>query len=229
MDKFTVYKITNIVNNKIYIGYTKNKIDVRLRGHFKKAKIYRNHKFSNAILKYGQINFIIEPIFESFDKKEALEKEIFFIKEYDSIKKGYNISTGGESGANGVTGRKLSDSHKEKLRLANINKKVSNETKELISKNHADVSGIKNPFFNKKHSNETKVKIANRKYSKGKEHHFYGKKIATSFKEGKEHPKSQTVIIDGIEYGSLTLAAKALGISRPTIKKRYVNGESNQI
>jgi hypothetical protein len=60
---------------------------------------------------------------------------------------------------------------------------------------------------------------------RGKEHHLYGKKVKTSFKEGKDHPKSQPIIIDGIEYGSLTLASKALGVSRPTIKKRYLNGD----
>lgn len=222
MDIHTVYKITCLINNKIYIGYTSKKIEHRLKGHFKKAKYNKtNHKFSNAILKYGKINFIIESIFETNDKNIALEKEIYYIKIYDTIKKGYNLSTGGECGASGVK-KKLTEEHKEKIRLASLNKKVSDETKKLISKNHADVSGNKNPFYNKKHSKETKLKIANRDYIKGEKHHFYGKPMISSFKEGKEHPRSQQITINGIEYGSLTLAAKALKMTRQKLKKTYL-------
>lgn len=221
MNKYTVYKITCSINNKIYIGYTKNDINYRLSQHFKMAIriTNKNNKFSNAILKYGKINFKVEPIFQSLDKTEALNKEIYFIKTLNTIKEGYNTTEGGTGG--GVKGRSLTKEHKEKLRLANLNKFVSDETKKLISLHHIDVSGNKNPFYNKTHSPETKIKIANRKYKNGENHHFYGKKIATSFKEGKDHPKSQPITINGVEYGSLTLAAKALGTYRNKIKKLY--------
>jgi group I intron endonuclease len=221
---YTVYKITCLCNNKLYIGYTKDKLHNRLRGHFKKAIFSKsNHKFSNAILKYGKINFKIEALFESKNKQEALEKEIFYISHFNTVKNGYNTSIGGESGANGIKGRKLTPEHKEKLRLANLNKKVSEETKKLISKNHANFSGDKNPFYGKNHKEESKFKIKNRFYQKGENHHFYGKKTKTSFKSGKEHPKSQPIIINGVEYGSLSLAAKALGTYRQKIKELYSN------
>ena len=224
MNKYTVYKIICLTNNKVYIGFTSKKIDVRLKEHFKKAKNNNtNNKFSNAILKYGHINFKIESIFESDDKNTAFENEIYFIKFYNSTEKGYNTSTGGECGAVGATGRKLSEEHKEKIKNSNLNKVVSNETKALISANHIDVSGEKNPFYGKKHTEESKKKISSRYYKKGAEHHFYGKKINTSFKEGFDHPKSQQIEIDGVIYGSLTLAAKALGIYRAKLKKMYLN------
>jgi group I intron endonuclease len=224
MDIFTVYKITCLINKKVYIGYTKKSIQTRLKGHFKTAiknkKENKNHKFSNAILKYGQINFTIESIFKTNDKSEALLKEIYFINLFNLTKKGYNTSIGGEGGA--VKGRKLSQTHKEKIRVAHLGKKLSDETKLLISKNHCDVSKEKNPFFGKKHNEETKKKIGNREYKKGCESHLFGIKTKTAFKEGFNHPKSQPITINGVEFGSLTLAAKSLGVSRDTIKKKYL-------
>jgi len=219
---FTVYKITCLLNQKNYIGYTKNNIETRLKEHFKTANNRKNtkNKFSNAILKYGKHNFIVESLYQTLFKDDALEKEILFIKEFKSNEIGYNSTLGGECG--GKKGRKLSKEHKEKLRIANKNKIVSEETKKLISKNHANVSGEKNPFYKKNHSEKTKKKIASRYYPTGKEHHLYGKKISTAFKEGINHPKSQKIIINNIEYGSISLASKALKISRQTIKKRYL-------
>ena len=207
MDIYTVYKITCLINNKIYIGYTKNDITIRLRQHFKYAANIKNKKtkFTKAILKYGRINFKIEPIFKTINKDEALLKEIYFIKEFNTIKFGYNTTEGGIGG------------------ITCVNRIVSEKTKKLISLNHADVSGNKNPFFNKTHSDETKKKIANREYKNGQKHHFYGKKIKSSFKEGKEHPKSQPIVINGVEYGSLSLAAKAFGTYRQKIKELYLN------
>jgi group I intron endonuclease len=207
MVTYTVYKITCLPNNKFYIGYTKKDIKIRLQEHFKYAANIKNKhtKFTRAILKYGRINFKIEPIFSTTEKGDALLKEIHFIKEYNSINAGYNTTEGGSGG------------------VTSINRIISDKTRKLISLNHADVSGKKNPFFNKKHSKETKKKIANRQYKKGSNHHFYGKKTKTSFKEGKEHPKSQPIIINGVEYGSLTLAAKAFGTYRQKIKELYFN------
>ena len=198
---FTVYKITCKINNKIYIGFTKHTPDKRLKQHFSRASKIRT-KFYNAILKYGRINFTTEPIFTSSSKEEALLKEIYYIKEYNSLKNGYNSNEGGTDGKNRI---------------------VSDKTKKLISKNHADVSGEKNPFFNMKHSDETKKIISNRQYVKGENHHFYKNPTESSFKSGKEHPKSQPIIINGVEYGSLTLAAKALGTYRKKIKDLYLN------
>lgn len=202
MNTYTVYKITCLSNNKLYIGFTKLTPEKRLKQHFYNSTKKNKNKLARAILKYGRINFITETIFSSFDKNESLNKEIYFIKKFDTLKNGYNCNEGGIEGKNKI---------------------VSEETKKLISKNHHDVSGEKNPFYNKKHSDDSKHKIGNREYSKGENHHFFNKTIGTSFKEGKDHPKSQSIIINGVEYGSLTLAAKALGTYRKKIKELYLN------
>jgi group I intron endonuclease len=203
MDTFTVYKITCITNEKLYVGYTKNKIEYRLKQHFNNSKKLKS-KLSKAILKYGTLSFKIESLYTTNEKTDALLKEIYYIDYFDSINKGYNLTKGGEGGS------------------TNKGIKFSDETKAKISKNHADVSGSNNPFYGKTHSNQTKLKIGERVYLKGENHHFYGKTTKSSFKEGKDHPKSQTIIINNIEYGSLTLAAKAFNISRQTLKKRYL-------
>ena len=202
MNTYTVYKITCLINNKLYIGFTKNTPENRLKQHFSRATKNNKNKLARAILKYGRINFITETIFTSLNKDETLAKEIFYIQHFNSLKNGYNCNEGGTDGNGRV---------------------VSEETKKLISENHADVSGKKNPFFNKTHSDETKMKIANRKYRNGKDHHLYGKPTISSFKEGKEHPRSNPIVINNIEYGSLRLAAKALNMTRQKIKLLYLN------
>jgi len=203
MDTYTVYKITCLINNKNYIGFTKKTPEKRLKEHFSRSAYNKcNNKFYNAILKYGRINFKTETIFTTLDKIEALAKEIYYINFYNSFKKGYNSNEGGAEGKNHI---------------------VSKKTRKLISLHHANFTGDKNPFFNKKHSNDTKIKIANRPYAKGASHHLFGKSIATSFKEGKDHPKSQSITINGVTYDSLRIAAKALGTYRQKIKELYLN------
>lgn len=201
MVTYTVYKITCLSNNKLYIGFTKHTPENRLKQHFSNSIKNNKNKLARAILKYGRINFITETIFTSLDKEEALNKEIYYIKYFDTLKNGYNCNEGGTEGNNRI---------------------VTDETKKLISENHADVSGDKNPFFNKQHSDETKLKIANRKYINGESHHFYGKPTVSSFKEGKEHPRSQQITINGVEYGSLRLASLALNMTRQKIKQLYL-------
>ena len=222
MDTFIVYKITCLKNDKLYIGYTSISLKTRLRGHFKTARSGKNIKFANAIRKYGEINFKIEELFTFHDKQLALLKEIELIKFYDTIKNGYNTSYGGEGGG-GNLGRSLSIEHKQKISKSNKGKKFSELTKKKISDNHADIRGVKNPFFGKSHSKETKEKIGNRYYKTGKEHHLYKRKQITSFKAGKDHPLSKPVIIAGIKYDSLSQASKSLNLSVHLIKKLYIN------
>ncbi|ATZ80520.1 intron encoded putative GIY-YIG endonuclease [Bodo saltans virus] len=100
-----IYKITNMVNNKIYIGKTveykngkKYSIDGRLKSHFYCAlKGNGCPALSNAINKYGKDKFIIEKL-EDTNSDNVDEREIFYIKEYNSRDKniGYNIAVGGK-------------------------------------------------------------------------------------------------------------------------------------
>lgn len=100
-----IYKITNIVNGKIYIGKTKYSIESRFRGHIKCA--HREDTHSNtgsylhkAINKYGEDNFIIEVLDIAESLSELNEKEKYWIFTLNSCDKfiGYNIAKGGDGG-----------------------------------------------------------------------------------------------------------------------------------
>lgn len=95
MTIYSIYKFTNIINEKVYIGFTSN-IENRYKSHKNKSK-YGKNKFYCAIRKYGWNNFKFEVIFQSKDCDYVLkEMENFFIVEYDSCQNGYNQTLGGE-------------------------------------------------------------------------------------------------------------------------------------
>lgn len=89
-----IYKITNKINNKCYIGQTKRSINKRWNEHCNRNS--SSHGLSNAIKKYSIENFDIQ-ILESIEdnsKLNDLEKE--YIKKYNSLSPyGYNLDTGG--------------------------------------------------------------------------------------------------------------------------------------
>lgn len=92
---YTVYKHTNKVNGKSYIGQTKCQ-DLTRRwtgGHGYEGCPY----FYNAIQKYGWNGFTHEILETGLTKKEADEKEIFYIKKFRTTENdyGYNIKHGG--------------------------------------------------------------------------------------------------------------------------------------
>lgn len=86
-----IYKITNIQNNKVYIGQTIRPIDQRFKRHLNDAlnNILDTH-FARAIRKYGRDNFIIEEIDSALTQDELNEKEKYWIQYYNSVKEGYN-------------------------------------------------------------------------------------------------------------------------------------------
>lgn len=95
-----IYKITNLVNNKIYIGQTTSTIEKRFQEHILEAKADRATSIllNRAICKYGEENFKVEKI-EFCGNKELNEREKFWIKKLDShysLGNGYNISWGGQ-------------------------------------------------------------------------------------------------------------------------------------
>ena len=88
-----VYKITNLLNNKIYIGIT-NSYKRRFREHsnIKDPKSL----IAKAIQKYGKENFSFEVLYRGLSIEESCEKEIELIKKFNSLTpNGYNISKGG--------------------------------------------------------------------------------------------------------------------------------------
>jgi len=86
-----VYKITNKVNNKVYIGQSIRPIEERFNRHINDAvnNVLDTH-FARAIRKYGKENFTIELIDTAKTQEELTLKESKWISFYDSTKNGYN-------------------------------------------------------------------------------------------------------------------------------------------
>ena len=211
-----IYKITNLINGKIYVGQTTKTIDQRFKEHCKTTSGCRALK--NAIKKYGSGNFSIEIVEECDNLDDLNVREKYWIKIYNSlVPNGYNIQTGGE------------------------NHTVTDETRRIISNK---VSGKNNPFYGKKHSaetieylrkintgkkqsEETRQKRANKEL--GKLNHFYGKthssesrkKISETRKNytGNKHPRCKKVICveTGKVYSYIRLAQIETGINESHI------------
>ena len=96
-----IYKVTNKINGKIYIGQTIQSVKDRWYRHCGKSGISKaelNTHFKRAILKYGKENFTIETI-EMCDSTELDDKEKFYISYYNSYINGYNSTIGGQDGS----------------------------------------------------------------------------------------------------------------------------------
>ena len=92
-----VYKITNNINNKVYIGITNN-YKKRWSNEKNNPKNPKNQQvITQAIAKYGKDNFTFELLFSNLTIEEACQKEQELIFEYDClIPKGYNVDKGGK-------------------------------------------------------------------------------------------------------------------------------------
>lgn len=94
-----IYKITNTINNKCYIGQSVN-IEHRWIEHKSAARNYSQKNSSalyNAINKYGIENFKFE-IIEETSIEKLDEREKYWIQYYDTYYHGYNLTTGGFGG-----------------------------------------------------------------------------------------------------------------------------------
>ena len=92
-----IYKITNLINQKSYIGLTHRTPELRWKEHIDIAygEKSRRHHLHNAILKYGIENFEFK-ILEEVSEDELNNREKYWIKYYDTYDNGYNETYGGE-------------------------------------------------------------------------------------------------------------------------------------
>lgn len=111
MSSRNIYKITNLINGKIYIGKTTKTIEQRFKEHIRWAKLWKNEelagkahyfnsRFIPALNKYGYENFRIDLVESYQDNVNLEEMEKYWINYFNSTDPniGYNISPGGLGG-----------------------------------------------------------------------------------------------------------------------------------
>lgn len=136
MFKGYIYKITNNINNKVYIGQTTRTVSIRYKNHLYNAQRGRREHLYEAIRTYGGNNFSVETLAEAFSKEKLDELEIYYIAFYESRnpQKGYNIALGGGRGLLGYnhsleSKKKISEASKALIRTPEHCKKISESQK----------------------------------------------------------------------------------------------------
>lgn len=221
-----IYKITNLLNNKFYIGKHTQKIG-KIDNYYGSGNIIKS-----AVKKYGIKNFKKEII--SFHDTWCLAymaEKLVLPENVVNNKQCYNMKPGGLGGAGLIrseeTKQKISKSHigktKTKEHVANLSKsqkgkKLTDEHKRKLS---IRFSGEKNNMYGKgyklkgrKHSEESIQKMSNS--MKGEKNPQYGKKKTKNILE----KISTKCSINGQIYYSLHEASRQLNISRQTISNR---------
>lgn len=157
-----IYKGTNKVNGKVYIGLTVRTLKIRLMEHKYKSTVNPNYLY-RAIRKYGWDSFDWEVIDTANSHEELNEKEKYWISFHcsNNNKYGYNETAGGD----GILGY----SHSE-------------ETRQKMS---ASRKGHRGYMKGKRHTEVTKKKIS--EATKGKNNPMYGTKGELSPNYGKKH------------------------------------------
>lgn len=192
-----VYKITNKVNGKVYIGQTKRPLIVRWKQHC----IPSNDKcvaLHRAIQKYGKENFTVEQIDVASDRDELNKKEIYWIQHYDCLApKGYNLRVGGGQG------EIVSEETRYRLGNGNRGKHLSDETKKKMSE-------ARRGF---KMSPESIAKSVETKRANG----TYKRLTKVAKKNGKSCSKRVRCVETGKVYSSITKAAEKNNLFRGNI------------
>jgi len=161
-DKLGIYCFINQTNGHTYVGSSINlasRIRNYLNNTFLKSKQNANMPIIKALLKYHQSNFTLLILeYLPSDKLDLLTvRETFYITHvmpyYNVLKQGYSS-----------LGYKQTEETKKLLSLLAKNRTHSDKTKSLIAR---AVTGENNPFYNKNHSIESKVRMteANSAYS----------------------------------------------------------------
>ena len=184
-----LYTITNCVNGKQYIGIAVNV-----------GRRWIEHKCGHgslivyhAIQKYGMENLAFDVYCEGCEEN-ITQLEVTLIAQLNTkAPKGYNLTDGGEGSTGWVP---------------------SNETRENMSKAH---SGSKNAMYGKKHSKETRAKIASKK--KGVKNPLRAE--LNKAYVGANNPRARKVKVNGVQYLCIKDAAEALGMKAGTLRTYF--------
>jgi group I intron endonuclease len=236
-----IYKITNICNNKSYIGSTFDLKD-RLIRHMHSLRKNKHHsiKLQNAYNKYGIENFYIE-ILKEVIEKDLHDVEVLYIEQFNSVKEGYNQILNSKE----YKTFKLSKENRENISKAKSKAVISID---LISKEKRKFNSISEAatYFNAESTNISGVCKGRLRFVKGQvfiyEKDFkedfdytvlrridYGINDETNAKRALSNPNSIKVYkydLDGNfieEYRSKAFCEKQNNLKKDYLKNR-VNG-----
>lgn len=212
--KSGIYKISNIINNRIYIGSTYN-ISARFSAHkssLRKNKHY-NYKLQNDWNKSKGDNFIFE-IIELCTKHMCLQREQFYIEKLNPY---YNISLEASSP---MSNRKHNPETIKKLKGRkpwNKGIKRTHEEKQKMSENR---KGIPYPEYAKE----------NLRKRKGSLSYWYGKKLSTETRRkiSENQPKCRVECSNGKVYNSQLEASRDLNIRQGHISE-HLKGKRTDV
>ena len=172
----SIYKYTNQINGKAYIGKTYRDAETRRKEHLSGRG---NQPLAGAFKKYGKANFTYEILHDGIIPEILDSFEIQAIAEHNTVvPNGYNLTHGGEGGAPSEEtkrkmsatkkGKTFSEEHRRKISEAQIGKSVSEETRRKMSENNAakrpevrrKISEANKRRVHKPHSEETKRKMS---------------------------------------------------------------------
>ena len=144
-----IYKVTNKINGKIYVGQTTRTLQHRKTQHICHAKNgYIKSAFANALNKYGPENFTWEIIDTAETIEKLNEKEIYWIAKLESLVDfghGYNCDTGGKNGKHSEATKKLiSEIHSKPVINLTTGKRYKSAVAcaDDLGYNHVNVSAV---------------------------------------------------------------------------------------
>ena len=188
---YVIYLITNLINNKKYIGQTKQGREERRWQEHSIFYVNENRMLYNAIRKYGSENFEFKVIDTDIPEELIDERERYYIKYYNTFYlngQGYNMTEGGQ-GIHGYTHseitkqrikesnltawQKLKKEEPERYKQFCINRSLANKGKPKSAEHRKKLSDIaskrtgeKNSFFGKHFSEESKELLREAKAQK---------------------------------------------------------------
>jgi group I intron endonuclease len=222
-----VYRITNKISGKCYIGQTVGPLKDRWKSH---QRVNGCTAISRAIQKHGVSSFTIDIIGTYQNQQDLDNAEIYFIDLYNSLSPdGYNLKSGG-----GAVGKMSEES---KLKMSELKKgkvsprKGTKNSPETRAKLSAALKGKVPWIKGKKHSEETRQKLSDT--HKGHIHSEETKKKMSASQKGRvasketlykkqRSQKTMTPVVclnNGITYFSQVEAARQLKVESKNINK----------
>jgi len=186
-----IYKATNKINNKSYIGFTVD-FEKRKKEHIKQIQ-YGLTYFHKALKKYGLDNFE----WTILKDDATLEDEIKLIQEHETfwtLNKGYNLTLGGE----GLLGHIKTEETKKKLRKAHLGKKPTENQLRTLRENAKKMQEIGHTEETKKKISEShKGKIFTEEHRQNISQNHAAKKETGSFYQSQEYKDKMSASLKG--------------------------------